>query len=591
MLTFNYIDPLKIEKREYQSKDAAQIVEKLEMKKNCGLVYPTGIGKSYTMYPVVDCFLPKGKVLINAHSNPLVDQHYCNAKSIFNLTENEIAKLVGKTPAKKRAEIWKSARIVISTPQTIVSEFKKNTIDLNGVSLVVFDEMQMAKDKYAYVEIARLCRAKGIPILGLTASTGGSKIVSKNKNRLEIMDEIYKVDWWIYRPESDPEIREYIFSKKEVKEIIEYPAEHMEAMRHLRRKIIGAHNELGRFGLIEKLENTEDLDRRFPFYQISEFKKLRPALRFFANKMRREKRFSESYRVSVLFDAYMKLMYLLNLFVTEGYEVASDYIGEIVADLIPDEYLRRSPPRLRYKNSVASEVLQNGNDIRAFFRLLSGFIKNNVPHPKLKRLIALVKGHLQRGALILVFCNYKKSIDYIKIALEKQGIKPEIIAGVKFMKIEEQRKILDRFKKREFSVLLATQVIEAGIHVPKIDLVINYSMPLTGIAQIQRGGRAGRTNIGLIYYLIMDNSNDTSLYFASAADNNGMNRELRRRLLIQEKEAKGENVFFLKAKQASLDFNQEEYDCLDRALINQSPASKKNIIREAKGKQGDLFNK
>ncbi|MFH0780316.1 MAG: helicase-related protein [Parcubacteria group bacterium] len=588
MMNFNYIDPLKIEKREYQFKDAEQLSVKLSKGMNCGLVYPTGIGKSYTMYPVADNFLAKGKVLINAHSNPLVDQHYCNIKKIFNLNEDEVAKLVGKVSAKKRAELWKNARLIVSTPQTIVSELKKGTIDLNGIALVVFDEMQMAKDKYAYVEIARRCRELGIPILGLTASTGGSKIISKDKIRLDVLDEIYKVDWWIYRPESDPEIKEYLFSKKEVKEIIEYPEKHKEAMRHLRRKIICVHDELARSGLIERLENTADLDRRFPFCQISELKRLRPRLKALANELRQRNKFKESYRINVLFDAYMKLMHLLNLFVTEGYEVSLDYLGELAVDLISGEYWRSAHPQLRYKNSVAYEILKRNDDIRAFYRLINGFIKNNVPHPKLKRLIALVKGHLKRNVLILVFCNYKKSIDYLKIALEKQGIKPEIIAGVKFMKIEDQRKILDCFKNREFSVLLATPVIEAGIHVPKIDLVINYSMPLTGIAQIQRGGRAGRTNFGLIYYLIMDNSNDTSLYFAARADNNGMDQELRRRLLIQEKEAKGENVFFLKAKQASLEF---EPVSVDRPLIHQRLISKKNKIRKITGNQGNLFSK
>lgn len=586
MLFFDFIDSAKIEDRPFQLSDAEQIIEKLKIGKNCGLVYPTGLGKSFTAYMVMDYFLAQGKILVNAHSNPLVDQHYCYILDIFKLEKNKVEKLIGKVLPKKRRELWQNSQVAVATPQTIVSELNKGTIDFTGVALVIFDEMQMAKDKYAYVEIARRCRELKIPILGLTASTGGSKIISKDQTRLDIMEKIYRIDWWIYRSTKDADIQKYLFAKKEIAEVIQYPEQHMEAMRCLRRKIINVHNELADSGLNERLINTADLNRRFPFCQISDLKKLRFELKKMANELKRQKQLKKSYRINVLFDAYMKLMYLLNLFVTEGYQVASDYIDELVLDLIPDErFWQSAHATLKYKNSVAYEILKRDDNIRAFYRLLNSFIKKNILHPKLKRLVELVKGHLKRDVLILIFGNYKKSIDCLHIALKNSGIGSEIIAGVKFMDIEKQREILERFKNRGFSVLLSTPVIEAGIHVPKIDVVFNYSMPLTGVAQIQRRGRAGRTNIGLIYYLIMDNSNDTSLYYAARSDNASMDRELRQRILIQAKEEKGENTFFLKAKQSVLPFN-----CLDETLIR-----RKTKIQRAKiimpTEQLDLFKK
>jgi ERCC4-related helicase len=178
--------------------------------------------------------------------------------------------------------------------------------------------------------------------------------------------------------------------------------------------------------------------------------------------------------------------------------------------------------------------------------------EKGVLHPKMERFLELALPFLKRGEKLLAFSNFKQTVDRLRAELCQRGIKALAVAGNEFMKPKEQRLVLDEFRNGGCSALIATTVIEAGIHVPKIDVVINYSMPLTGIAQIQRGGRAGRTAVGLIYYLIMDNSNDSSLYYAARTENKKLGDEMRQRMFVQTAELNGEDMRIVRARQEQL---------------------------------------
>ena len=548
MLELKFIDPDKIEKRDYQFADAAEIIEAGKRGLNCGLVYPTGTGKTFTAFLAVDHYLSLGKVLLLAHTNPLCEQHWRDAKFIFDLPDSEISKLLGKVAPKKREEIWRQSRLIVATPQTVVSELEKNTIDLRGVSLVVFDEMHMANKKYAYVAIAKLCQLHNIRVLGLTASSGDSE-------RLELIEENYHLQWWLYRPSNDEEVKKFIFPKKEKRIVLDYPEWHRETIIYLRRVILRFHNAFAKSGLIESISGIQDLDRRLPFYRLTELNGIYARLnRWVEERKAEDKKLSTPkflwYEYIVLYGAYYRLMHLLNLFVTEGYHVALKYIEEISKQLV---WLNSDDPWAVpfYKRNAASRIWLD-NDFHEFRLRLISLVQNNKLHAKLARFLELVAEHLKVNDKLLIFSNYKSTLDVLAEQLKARGIDARIVAGNAFMKSPEQRIVLDEFEAGKFPVLLATTVVEAGIHVPKIDVVINYSMPLTGIAQIQRGGRAGRTAVGLIYYLIMDNSNDSSLYFAARSDNKYMDAELKRRLAIQKMEQAGEDVRLFRAKQESL---------------------------------------
>lgn len=544
MLELKHIDPSRIEDRAYQFADAAEIVGAMGKGKNVGLVYPTGTGKTFTAFLTVDQFLDSGKVLFLAHTNPLCNQHLRDARRLFSLGEEATNRLTGRESTKKRTTLWQKSRFVVATPQAIVNEIHAGRIVFEGISLVVFDEMHMARKKYAYVELAEMCRANDVRLLGLTASSG-------NADDIEIVEEHYHIRYWVYRSANDEAIRRFVFPKVEKPIVIESPRLHTAALKFLRRHILWIHNELAASGVVEAIPATDDFERRLPFYRLTELNALYPRLKKWVDAQKKKGgRSWDWYRYIALYGAYYRLMHLLNLFVTENYAVAEAYVKKISEELI-DRNAEQPWLGPYYRLNPAS-LVWNSLYFQRFCRGLVYFREHGIKHPKVERLVSLIFTLLDQGDKVLVFSNYKESLDALAVELQSYKLDARVIAGNKFMVQREQQELLRAFREGEFSILLATTVIEAGIHVPKIDAVVNYSMPLTGIAQIQRGGRTGRTAVGEIYYLIADNSNDSSLYYAARSDNVAMHAEMLKRQNLQAREAQGEDVAWFWAKQAEL---------------------------------------
>lgn len=544
MLELRYAGRAVLEERAYQFTDAEEIATAMGQGKNCGLVYPTGMGKTFTAFLVADQYLDQGKVLLLAHTNPLCNQHLRDARRLFAVEDDEINRLTGRESTKKRLANWQQSRLIIATPQTIVNEIRAGRIAFEGIALVVFDEMHMARRKYAYVEIARLCRANNVRLVGLTASSG-------NADDIKVLEDHYHIRHWVYRSTSDEAVRRFIFPKVEKPIVIEAPRLHAAALKFLRCHILWIHNELAKSGVIEAMSATDDCEQRLPFYRLTELNALYPRLKKWigAQKKKGERGF-DLYRYIALYGAYYRLMHLLGLFVTENYEVAEAYVEKIRGELV-ERSLEHAWQETNFKLSPAS-LIWSGYYFQRFCRGLAYFRAQGIKHPKVERLVSLVFTLLDQGDKILIFSNYKESLDALKAELQSHNLEARVIAGNKFMKQKEQQELLSAFRDGEFPILLATTVIEAGIHVPKIDAVVNYSMPLTGIAQIQRGGRAGRTAVGEIYYLIADNSNDSSLYYAARSDNVAMDAEMRKRQKIQTREANGEDVSWFWSEQREM---------------------------------------
>jgi len=165
------------------------------LNENCLVVLPTGLGKTAIAMMVACARIkkyPKTKVLILAPTRPLVNQHYESfLKDISRdfLHEEEYVVFTGAIPATKRAELWKDARVIFSTPQGVENDIISERIDLSEVSLIVFDEAHRAAGDYSYVWIADRYRkkAKNERILALTASPGSNQeAIQEIRNNLFI---------------------------------------------------------------------------------------------------------------------------------------------------------------------------------------------------------------------------------------------------------------------------------------------------------------------------------------------------------------------------------------------------------------------
>ena len=165
------------------------------IKDNTLVVLPTGMGKTKIGILATINRLkgyPNSKILFLTPTKPLANQIYNEFKQETDI--KEINLFTGTVQPKKRAELWKQSKIIISTPQTIENDIINNSINYSDVSLLIFDEAHRAQKDYSYTWIAKQYHknSKVERIIGLTASPGTNedkiKIICKNLfiNKIEL---------------------------------------------------------------------------------------------------------------------------------------------------------------------------------------------------------------------------------------------------------------------------------------------------------------------------------------------------------------------------------------------------------------------
>jgi len=149
---------------------------------------------------------PQSKILFIGPTKPLIDQYLDVFKRCFEIEEDKMAVFTGLVAPEKRAELWKTAKIIFSTPQGLENDIISNRINLEDVSLLGVDEAHRAVGDYAYVWLAQqyVKRAKYPRILALTASPGSD---------IEKIEEICKnlsIEQIEVRTDEDPDVKPYI---------------------------------------------------------------------------------------------------------------------------------------------------------------------------------------------------------------------------------------------------------------------------------------------------------------------------------------------------------------------------------------------
>ncbi len=91
---------------------------------------------------------------------------------------------------------------------------------------------------------------------------------------------------------------------------------------------------------------------------------------------------------------------------------------------------------------------------------------------------------------IIVFDETQRSVERLSNELIARGFKADAIHGGKNQ--GQRQRALNRFKKSEINILVATDVAARGIDVKDITHVINYTVPQTYDDYTHRIGRAGR---------------------------------------------------------------------------------------------------
>jgi ATP-dependent RNA helicase RhlE len=95
---------------------------------------------------------------------------------------------------------------------------------------------------------------------------------------------------------------------------------------------------------------------------------------------------------------------------------------------------------------------------------------------------------------VLVFVRTKHGADNVVKALKKQGVNAEAIHGDKSQ--TARQRVLDHFKNKEITVLVATDIAARGIDIESLPYVINFDLPNIPETYVHRIGRTGRAGNG-----------------------------------------------------------------------------------------------
>ncbi|UAT43025.1 DEAD/DEAH box helicase [Anaplasmataceae bacterium AB001_6] len=111
----------------------------------------------------------------------------------------------------------------------------------------------------------------------------------------------------------------------------------------------------------------------------------------------------------------------------------------------------------------------------------------------------------KRGGSVLYICPRIKDIQYLYSDIadfcKEYNINTEVLHGK--LKNQEIEDIMSRFRKRDTSVVLATNIVQSGIDISHTNTIIVYDSHKFGTSQLyQLRGRVGRSNVQSYVYFI-----------------------------------------------------------------------------------------
>ena len=502
-----------IESRLYQQILAGDVLKK----GNTMVVAPTALGKTIVAILVAADRLYKvknSKVLILAPSKPLAIQHEASFKEFLNLPCTSIT---GAVKTDERVTRWEESRIICATPQTVESDLLNGRYDLSGVSLIVFDECHHGVGSYSYVYLASryVQESKFNLILGLTASPGSDK--SKIK---EVCQNLY-IQNIVVKTEDDTDVRPY-FNPVEIEWVRIKMSEALEKIKnHLDKALKIRLKALKNMGVINTVSvNKVDI--------------LNARSRIQGEIARTTNPNKDLFQAISILSAVINIQHAQELIETQGVATFNKYVA-----------------RLRKKKTKAAKSLMWDDNFGRAVTLAKEAEKHGWEHPKLRELTKILKKELGSGdgqtklqskrftdndddasSKIIVFTQYRDTLEMIHTKLEKEGIKSAKFFGQatkdgeKGLTQKQQKAIIKSFRMGEYDVLLSTSVAEEGIDIPAVDLVILYEPVPSEVRMIQRRGRTGRKRTGRVKVLITNGTRDEAYYWASINKESRMKNQL-----------------------------------------------------------------
>ena len=111
--------------------------------------------------------------------------------------------------------------------------------------------------------------------------------------------------------------------------------------------------------------------------------------------------------------------------------------------------------------------------------------------PGMKKDRALVRLiEMENPAAALVFCNTRRTVDYVTIVLQRFGYDADRLSSD--LSQSERERVLRRVREGKLRLLVATDVAARGLDIPELSHVIQYEPPEDPESYIHRAGRTAR---------------------------------------------------------------------------------------------------
>lgn len=474
--------------RLYQEKILATCAEH-----NTLVVLPTGLGKTFIALALAKHRLKERsdqRIVFLAPTKPLVNQHY----QVFDeyLIE-EMACLTGSVTPSKRKKMWEQNAILFATPQTIENDLLSGKISFKKVSLMVFDEAHRAVGDYAYTFLADqyLRQAKNPRVLALTASPGSSE------EKIQGICRTLGVQRIELRTADDPDVQEYVQDKAVHYVKVELPEEY-EAIREAINKVLKQRlSRLKEMGAIKKNGVGAYSKKRFLILQK------------YAMKKASHHPQQETFQKIFLLSSVIKLRHAKEVLETQGVESFKKYYKNL----------------RNQKSKSAQSIVEHP----AFQKALKS-VEEVSEHPKYDRLVKILEKERRMVGdfKAIIFTNYRHTASRVAEYLTNSGFKPaEFVGQSKGLTQKKQIKMLEDFKAGDYDSLVATSIGEEGLHIENADVGVFFEPVPSALRTIQRKGRIGRTNFGVIYVMMTDGAVDEKYHWIAHNKEKKMRRVLR----------------------------------------------------------------
>lgn len=462
-LPFSGFDPAQLKKRRKLWQDYAAQILGLLPSGNVGLVADTSAGKTVICSLVIvagnyrTIVLAPRRILAEKESHPKLFGMVTGISNSQTIT--------GSISAEKRN--WQtSALVIFATPHVLLNDFLRGKVNLKEFDLVVFDEFHHATGKYPYVPLAKIAQDFKLPILGLSASPGG------DLPQIEMVQKNCGIIHWVGAKIPTAKKTE-ILTKVEVTSVLK-------EIEELFMPILG-----------ETALELKSYRLKFDLNKLLLTARELGSLDQQINKMPRDEDYYQALSAAA---RYRKLLHALRCLMTESFETFLEFVKELK----------------EHSESKANHWILDKQEFQKAVEIAERERDN---HPKVAKLVEVANYLVGKGENGLIFINNKKTGLYLLKVFKKEGLRVAVLFGGADRKLTQQAEVLEQIGRRQLDFVICTSVIEEGVSVPEVDTVINYSLPQTEIARLQRAGRTARIRSGTVIYLAVDHYYDRATYW------------------------------------------------------------------------------